>query len=386
MTDILLLLLGLVLFSLLIVLHEYGHFLVAKRNGVKVEEFGLGFPPKLVGRELGKGIFRGYYSLNLLPIGGFVRLKGENDSAKGAGTYGSRSLWVKTKIVLAGVAVNFLIAFLLFTLLALVGIPKLLPAEPYFPDEQFSLASDTYLVGQKTLVSYIEEGSPADDAGLELGDELLTLTDAQNGRAYAVEDSDGLYELTTQLAGRQVELEIVRDRQPQSLNTELRTLVEAEAADSGRLGASTSDLILQRNTWSAPLTGLVLTGQYTKVTLQGLGRALFSLFSGDTQQASDSVTGPIGIFFVLKEGAGQGFQVILMIIALISLTLAIVNSLPIPALDGGRLALTLLFRKALRRPLTKRIENRVVGASFVVLMVLMVLVVIVDVDRFFLSG
>ena len=386
MTDILLLLLGLVLFSLLIVLHEYGHFLVAKRNGVKVEEFGLGFPPKLFGREFGRGIFRGYYSLNLLPIGGFVRLKGENDSAKGAGTYGSRSLWVKTKIILAGVGVNFLIAFLLFTFLALVGIPKLLPAEPYFADEQFSLASDTHLVGQKTLVSYIEEDSPAENAGLELGDELLSLTDIQSGQVYAVEDSAGLYELTTRLAGRQVDLELVRDRQPQSLNTELRTLAEAEAADSGRLGASTSDFILQRNTWSAPLTGLVLTGQYTKITLQGLGQALAALFSGDTQRASNSVTGPIGIFFVLKEGAGQGYQFILMVIALISLTLAIINSLPIPALDGGRLALTLLFRKVLRRPLTKRIENKVVGVSFVALMVLMVLVVIVDIDRFFLSG
>ena len=386
MTDILLLLLGLILFSLLIVLHEYGHFLVAKRNGVKVEEFGLGFPPKLVGRELGRGIFRGYYSLNLLPIGGFVRLKGENDSAKGAGTYGSRSLWVKTKIILAGVAVNFLIAFFLFTLLALIGIPKLLPAEPRFSDEQFSLASDTHLVGQKTLVSYIEKDSPAEKAGLELGDALLTLTDTKSSQVYAVEDSDGFYELTIHLAGRRVELEIIRDRQPQSLTAELRTLAEAEAADSGRLGASTSDFILQRNTWSAPLTGLVLTGQFTKVTLQGLGQALWSLVTGDTERAKESVTGPIGIFFVLKGGAGQGLQVILMVIALISLTLAIVNSLPIPALDGGRLALTLLFRKVLRRPLTKRIENRVVGTSFVVLMALMVLVVFVDIDRFFLSG
>ena len=386
MGAFLLLLLGLALLSLLIILHEYGHFLVAKRNGVKVKEFGFGFPPKLVGGELGRGIFRGYYSLNLLPIGGFVRLAGEHDSARGAGTYGGCSLWVKTKILLAGVAVNVLIAFFFFTFLALVGIPKLLPSPPHFAEEQFSLASDTHLVSQKTLVSFIEEGSPAEAVGLQLGDELLALTDVESGREYAVENADRLHELTGSLSGRRVELEIVRDRQPRTLSTELRTLSEAEAADGGHLGVSSVDLILQRNTWSAPLTGLVLTGQYTKVTFQGLGQALLSLLRGDAREASDSVTGAIGIFFVLKEGAKQGFQVILMFIALISLTLAIVNSLPIPALDGGRLTLTLFSRMILKRPLSRGVENRLVGASFVALLALTFVITLVDIDRFLLSG
>ena len=386
MSEILLLLLGLVLFSLLIVLHEYGHFLVAKRNGVKVKEFGVGFPPKLIGRTLGKGIFRSYYSLNLFPIGGFVRLEGENDSAQGPGTYGSQSLFVKSKIILAGVAVNFLIAFLLFTFLALVGIPKLLPAEPYFSDQQFSVASDTYLVRQNILVSYIAEGSPAEAAGLELGDEVHILTDVATDKAYPVTSTAEFYDLTTQLAGQAVAISIVRNRQEQTLDTTLRTIKEAERAEGGRLGASTSDFVLQRNTWSAPLTGLVLTGQFTKVTLQGLGQAIWSLVKGDTDRAKESVTGPIGVFFVLKEGAAQGYQFILMVIALISLTLAIMNSLPIPALDGGRFVLTLLFRKVLHKPLTPKVENQTIMVSFVVLMILMILITSVDIDRFFLSG
>lgn len=386
MIEILLLILGLILFSLLIVLHEYGHFLVARRNGVKVKEFGIGFPPKLIGRTLGKGIFRGYYSLNLLPIGGFVRLEGENDAAQGPGTYGSQSLFVKSKIILAGVTVNFFIAFLLFTFLALVGIPKLLPVEPYFSDQQFSVASDTYLVRQNVLVSFIAEGSPAEKAGLELGDEVRTLTDVATNQAYPVISTAEFYALTTRFAGQPVEISVIRDRQELTLNSTLRTIEEAERADGGRLGAATSNFVLQRNTWSAPLTGLVLTGQFTKVTLQGLGQALWSLVTGDTDRAKESVTGPIGIFFVLKEGAAQGYQFILMVIALISLTLAIMNSLPIPALDGGRFVLTLLFRKVLRRPLVQRVENKIIMISFVVLMTLMILITSVDIDRFFFSG
>lgn len=383
MTEIFLIALGLFLFSLLVVLHEFGHFLVAKRNGVKVKEFGLGFPPKVFGKEMGKGIFRCYYSLNLFPIGGFVRLEGENDEAKGKGSYGSKSLWVKTKIILAGVSVNFLIAAFLFTILALIGIPKLLPAEPNFPDEQFSLASDTQIVEDKTLISFIYEDSPADSAGLEVGDEVISFTDLGDEKFYLVENSDDLYDLTTALAGRQVSLKTVRDNEEKVYELKLRTLEEAEESDTGRLGVSTSDFVIQRNTWSAPITGVVLTAQYTKVTLQGLWQVIGALFAGDTQTAGESVTGPIGIFFVLQAAAEHGLSLILMIIALLSLTLAIINALPIPALDGGRLALTFLFRKILKKPLTKKVEDKIVGTSMVGLLALMVLVTIVDIKRFF---
>ncbi len=385
MAEVLLVILGLFLFSLLVVLHEYGHFLVAKRNGVKVEEFGLGFPPKIFGKKMGEGIFRCYYSLNLLPIGGFVRLQGENDVATGKGSYGSKSLWVKTKIILAGVFVNFLIAVVLFTILALIGIPKLLPAEPNFSDEQFSLAADTKIVEHKTLVSYVHEDSPADSAGLEVGDEVISLTDLEEDRVYLVKDGNDLYDLTTGLAGRSVAVKTVRDDDEKTYELSLRTLQEAEENNTGRLGISTSDFIIQRNTWSAPITGVALTVQYTKVTLQGLWQLIASLIAGDTQTAGDSVTGPVGIFFILRAAAEHGLSLILMIIALLSLTLAIINSLPIPALDGGRLALTFLFRKVLKKPLTKQIENRIVGTSMVGLLALMVLVTIVDINRFFLS-
>ncbi|MDQ5958805.1 MAG: regulator of sigma protease, partial [Patescibacteria group bacterium] len=136
-----LLILGLFLFFMLVVLHEYGHFLVAKRNGVDVEEFGVGFPPKLFGKTFGKGIFKSYYTVNLLPLGGFVRLKGENDAATEKGSLGAASTNVKLRIMLAGVAVNFVAALIFFTIVAWVGMPQIVP-------NQFTVASDSKVIRQ----------------------------------------------------------------------------------------------------------------------------------------------------------------------------------------------------------------------------------------------
>ncbi|MYB40407.1 RIP metalloprotease, partial [Candidatus Saccharibacteria bacterium] len=301
----------------------------------------------------------------------------------GEDSYGGKSLWVKTKIILAGVGVNFLIAAVLFTILSWIGIPKLLPAGS-FDEEQFALASDTEIVEDKTLVSFVFEDSPAGVAGIEVGDEIVSLTDQGTGRVHPVDDGDRLWELTSELAGKRVGVLTLRDSEERLYNLVLQTEAQAEATDTGRLGVSTSDFVIQRHTWSAPINGIVLTAQYTKVTLQGLGQAIGYLLVGDTGTAKDSVTGPIGVFFVLQAGAEYGLSWVLMIIALLSLALAIINSLPIPALDGGRLALTLLFRKVLRRPLTKRIEDRIVGFSMVGLLALMVLVAAVDIERFLL--
>ena len=117
-------LLGLLVLVVLVVLHELGHAIVAKRNGVVVEEFGIGFPPRGWSRKLKNGVL---FSLNWLPLGGFVKLKGEYDSAKGKGTYGQASYWIKTKILLAGVAINWITAALLFAVISLWGLPKILP-------------------------------------------------------------------------------------------------------------------------------------------------------------------------------------------------------------------------------------------------------------------
>ena len=379
--EILIIVIAIILFQLLIILHEYGHFLVAKRNGIEVEEFGLGFPPRLFGKTLGKGIFRSYYSLNLLPIGGFVKLKGENDESTVANGYGRQNLWVKTKVILAGIIVNLLIATLLFTILAFIGIPKLLPAQPYIDDEQFSLSSDTHIIENKTLVYFIAENSQADLMGIKIGDELISMTDSQ-GQTFIIDDSDQFYAQLRQLAGQTVSLEVrTEDDIVKSIEVPLRSTAMADEDNLGVLGVATDEYILQRNTWSAPLTGIVLTGQYTKATLEHLWLIVTSLSSGETDVVEDSVGGPVSIVYILQAGASNGFRFILMIIALLSLTLAIMNALPIPALDGGRLMLTLLFRKVLKKPLTKRLETKIIGISMILLLTLMVGITILDIQR-----
>lgn len=157
-----LLILGLVLFISLIVVHEYGHFIAARRGGVEVEEFGIFFPPRLLARKMRGGWL---FSLNAIPLGGFVKLKGEHDSDTEPGSFGAANLWVKTKIMAAGVVMNLVAALLLFTLVALVGMPKLV-------DNQFTVKSDTQLVSHQILAGYIEPGSPAAKAGLESRDVL----------------------------------------------------------------------------------------------------------------------------------------------------------------------------------------------------------------------
>ncbi len=135
----LLFILGIVLFIVLIVVHELGHAIVARRNGVVVEEFGIGFPPRAWAKKLKNGIL---FTLNWLPLGGFVKLKGESDDDRRKGSFGAASLWVKAKILFAGVAMNWLTAIVLFTGLALAGLPRILP-------NQFTVESDTQVISQK---------------------------------------------------------------------------------------------------------------------------------------------------------------------------------------------------------------------------------------------
>src|SRR5487761_1297131 len=129
---------GIVLFFGLVLVHEWGHFWLARKNGVEVEEFGLGFPPRAWGKKLKSGLL---ISLNWLPIGGFVKLKGEHDSDERPGSLGAASLWAKTKIMLAGIAMNLIVGLVILTALAFFGMPKLITQQAVGQD-QFTITSD----------------------------------------------------------------------------------------------------------------------------------------------------------------------------------------------------------------------------------------------------
>ncbi len=370
---------GLLILVFLVVVHELGHAIVARRNGVVVEEFGIGFPPRAWGKKLKNGV---YFTLNWLPLGGFVKLQGEYDSAKKKGDYGAASYWQKTKILLAGVAINWLAAAAILTVLAWVGLPKILPG-------QFSLPADTVLTKRPVELTVVTKGSPADKAGLKVGDAIVRFA------GESVPSSEVLSQQTKQKKGENVEIIYSREGVEHSVRAQL----PADPSEGkGYLGVGSSQREEIHASWSAPLVGVATTAQFTWATLQGLGDLVANVVGGvvlqfspnadirqqahkDLEVAGGSVAGPIGILGTIFPAAEQaGLVQLAFLTAIISLTLAVMNVLPIPALDGGRWFTMTVFR-LMKKPLTKEREEQIQGIGFMVLMGLIVLVTVVDVGK-----
>jgi regulator of sigma E protease len=420
---------GILLLLSLVILHEIGHFVAARRAGIDVEEFGIGFPPKVATITHKNGTD---YTLNALPLGGFVKLKGEHDSDQEPGSFGVATLPQKISVMLAGVLMNVLIAIVLLTFVALAGVPKVL-------DNQFSIASDTEITQQDVIVT-VADDTPASRASsiltsdTENGSEGLRLEDGdvlrllrsqdcalpttvdqvitspeivqQTDCVYPISMSADVRAATEALAqrgdeGQPVVLTIERDETYIDLYTTLLPALEVETSrleqavceEEGRddcepakgyLGVVPSDYVKQKSTWSAPIVGVVLTGQLFSETVKGVFGIFADLFSGNAAAAGDQVTGVVGIGYVLNELSQQGFMAVLFLTAVISVSLAVMNVLPIPALDGGRLFVTLLFRAA-KKPLTKQTEERIHGTGFALLMFLFLLITILDVQKFILN-
>ena len=387
--SVLLLIVGIVLFIGLVVTHEYGHFIVARRNSVEVEEFSIFFPPRLYKRKTKAGWL---FSIGALPLGGFVKLKGEHDSDTEPGTFGAASTRVKSKIMAAGVAVNLLTALVLLTILAVVGLPQLVP-------NQFTVKSDTQLLSQRVLIGDVQAGSPAAKAGLQPEDEITDIS-LPGYSPVGVTNANKLPNITKSFAGKTVNVYYVRASQEHDVRLTLLSKQVVAASQKtnnpkGYMGISPTQLTLQRSTWSAPIVAVGLSTQVTVLTFQGLGHALGGLGSllaglvtGNTTArqngqttATAQVAGPVGIFVIMKDGSLLGYQFMLLIVAIIALTLAIMNILPIPALDGGRLWIMLVSR-LIKKPLSAKREEAINAAGFVLLIGLIILVTIVDVHRF----
>jgi regulator of sigma E protease len=373
---------GIILLVLLVVVHELGHAIAARRNGVVVEEFGIGFPPRAWAKKLKNGVL---FTLNWLPLGGFVKLQGEHDAAHKKGDYGAASLWAKTKILLAGVVVNWLVAVIIFSGLAITGLPKFTGVIK----DQFIVQSDVVEVKRPVTIAQVGDDSPAAKAGLEIGDELLRF----NGQP--IPEPDSLNALTLANRGKEVEIIYSRSGVEKSVSVQLNA---NNAEKKGYLGVGPAQRTLTKSTWSAPLVGVMTTYQLTEATLVNLGKTLGDFvtgvaskvsFNGETRadgdrkldEVSNNIAGPIGILGVIFPAAREaGFDSLMLLTAIISLTLAVMNALPIPALDGGRWFVTMLFR-VLRKPLTKELEERIHATGFMVLMGLVVLVTVADVSK-----
>jgi regulator of sigma E protease len=381
-----LLILGVILFIGLVVVHEWGHFIFARRNGVEVEEFGIGFPPKAWGKKIKSPKGDYLFTVNWLPLGGFVRLKGEHDSDTEKGTFGAASIGAKTKIMAAGVGMNLITALILFMIVAWIGMPQLL-------DNQYKVASDSKVVREpdnkgQIKIGDVRKGGPADKAGITSDDQIVSIAGT---KITAAEQMAGV---TQSNAGKTVDIVIKHDGKEKTVQATLGS------QGPGYLGVSQysaeTGFETRRSTWSAPIVAVGVTYDFTIATVKGLGTAVAGLGSiiagtatGNSEartngqtEASQQVSGPVGIFAVLYAGASQGIGFVLFVIGIISLSLAIMNVLPIPALDGGKLFITYAHRLFGKR-VTEKFENYAYGISFMLLIGLMIIITVVDVKRFF---
>lgn len=373
---------GLIILIILVALHELGHALAAIKSGVVVQEFAIGFPPRAWAKKLKNGIV---FSLNWLPLGGFVKFQGEYDAADQKGDYGAAGYLQKTGILLAGVAVNWVVAALLLTILAwTAGIPKILP-------DQFYVQSDATVTSYPVEVTNVIEDSPASGAGLRAGDFVLSLDGTE------INSTSELVQAARERGGKTVQVVYERDGGRKSVDVALND--DVSASTEGYLGTALGQRQgMIRSGWSAPITGIVTTAQFSWETLIGVKNLAVSSAQGAAQRISpdadtreegkenlgevaNSVAGPIGMLGVIFPAATQGgLANLLFLTAIISLTLAVMNILPIPALDGGRWVTMTAFR-LLRRPLTKEREEMIQGTGFVTLLALIVLITFTDIGK-----
>jgi regulator of sigma E protease len=405
MSVVLGILVGLFMLVFLVTAHEFGHFLMARKNGVEVEEFGICFPPRAIAWRKVNGKWRRLkksewdnapgegtiLSLNWLPIGGFCQMKGESDADTQKGSFGKARYWRKTLILFGGVMANWLVAVLILTVLAWVGMPQ-------FIDNQFKVGNDTQIVTIKNVtVTEVKEGSPAAQGGLREGDEIVSLrsADSDGGEIYFVKDVNGLLAFDNANAGKDVYVTVKRKD-----NTVTSQMKLNEADAEYILGAGVSGEAVYKSTWSAPIVGIGLTAQLTGETFKGIGQLFVNLFSGlfkqvnpdesvreagaaELKSAGDSVSGPIGIVGVLFPAVlRNGGATLFFFVALISVSLACMNVLPIPALDGGRWLMITIARLR-KKKLTKKMEEKIVSRSFIVIIIIALIVTILDVMRIF---
>lgn len=339
---------------LLVVLHELGHFLFAKRFGVKVEEFGIGIPPRLIGKKIGETI----YSLNALPIGAFVRMEGEEKRALSSTSFSAKPIWQRMVIVGAGVAAFWIIAVLLFTFLgATKGIPMAV-------DDN---TSD--VVNPRVQILAVTSKSPADEARLMPGDILKNFTKVSDVREFTTLHKGEIVSLTIQRGGKILEVA-------------LTPRVEVSEGE-GRLGVVLARSALVQYPWyKAPIEGVIITGKITWQIVEGLFHVVLSLTQKHALPQGAQVTGPIGIVLMLQDALSIGWPSFLAFVATLSVYLAVFNILPIPAADGGRLVFLIVefFRK---KPLAEHIEQKIIATSFGLLLIFFVYVTFKDIIRLF---
>lgn len=347
--------------GVLIFLHELGHFLAAKWMGVRVLEFGFGYPPRMVKLFEWGGV---EYTLNWLPFGGFVRMAGEEGDYDVPDSLPNVAPWRRIIVMVAGPFMNFMTAIAIYTFLMVVGIPQFTGDITTVPVQIVAVSPDT----------------PAAAAGLAAGDIIVAI----NGKE--VKGIEEVSKVIKEKAGKQLELTVQRG--DEKITTSLRPrLPEEVPPGQGATGIQITSYIppedltvVRYGPVQALVGGLQQTTQLLGMMVQGLGAMLRALISPNASPPEGSVGGLVAIGRITAEVARQGWRDLLTLTAFLSINLGLLNLLPIPALDGGRIVFA--FVEMLRR---KRIpperEALVHLAGFALLLAFMVIVTFMDVSN-----
>jgi len=383
-----------IILGLLIFVHEFGHFITAKRMGVGVEEFGFGYPPRIIGIQrairketeeeknkvarkgkwrlvIGKkqpGKLNGLkdstiYSLNWIPIGGFVKIKGEQGDVKEEkDSFGHKKIWQRVFILSSGVVMNIILAFLLISIGFTLGLPSVI-------DE--ATPSYAKISEQKIQILEVSKDSPAEKVGLKLGDIIISadgqlinsIKDFQN---YTGDKIEKTISLKIKRGDEKIEKSIV----PEDLNKNGKGIIGVWLARTGLISFPIPQAI-----WMGVKTTISVTWQILVAFYEIIKNLILS------QKVSADIAGPVGIAVITGQVAKMGFIYLLQFTALLSINLAIINFLPFPALDGGRV-MFLIIEKLRGRAVDQKIESLVHNLGFILLIILIIMVTFRDIAKF----
>jgi len=356
--------------------HEFGHFILAKRFGVKIEEFGIGYPPRIFGKKIGETV----YSLNLLPFGAFVRIYGEEDQftnsssqdtkevfrIEKARSFREKAIWQRAAIILGGVISFWIIGAILLTLVLGIGAPVAISDEQEAPEA-------------RVLIVAVAEDSPAQQAGIEVGDTIVSL----QGEESEVEEVNKIREVQEFIEnhkGKELTLTLKKGKEVQRI-----TLVPREKPpeNEGAMGVALARVAIQSYPfYLAPIKGIQACLGLTSEIILGLFRIFKSLVQGKGLPAGVGIVGPVGIGSLIFQSFQLGLVYYLQFVATIAIYLAVFNTLPIPAVDGGKL-LFLGAEKIKGSPVNQNLERKINTFFFSLLLFLMILVTIRDIRSIF---
>lgn len=347
-----------VILGLIVFVHEIGHFMAARRMGAAVEEFGFGLPPRIYGIKRKETL----YSINWIPVGGFVKIKGEDgNEANDSTSFASKKVWQRIFMLSAGVFMNVVLAMVLFSIGFSIGLPSTL-------SDNMGTAK---VRDEKVQIIEVAKDTPAERAGFATGDQLVKIDDN------IITTVDQVKSYNREKVGMPITVTYKHLNQEKSVSL---TLEKLDDTGEGKMGATLVETGIISYPWYESIwRGIKTTFEILWLIIDAFYQLIKNLITGRPTGAD--VSGPIGIAVLTGQVAQLGFSYLLQFTALLSLNLAIINFIPFPALDGGRV-LFVVIEKIRGKQINRRIEAMIHNVGFTLLMLLILLITLRDINRF----